>query len=95
MLSAIGAETGTRPLAHAVNWWFAELLGPATVAAWLPVALAVVLGGVLYGLAVTLTADHRIGLAAVLLYALSAVHVVYTSLGFIDHNPHQYSGSAC
>ncbi|WP_128224431.1 MFS transporter [Halobacteriaceae bacterium SHR40] len=95
MLSTVGELTRLRPLTHALNWWFAALLGgtpdaAATVAAWLPIVASVVLAGVLYGLAVILTDDHRIGLASVLLLALMPVHVVYTALGFLEHRPYQY-----
>lgn len=89
-----GAAT-SRPLTHAVNWWFAELLGgtseaAATVAAWLPIVGAVALGGVLYLLAKELTGDVRVGLAAVAFLGLAPVHVVYTNVGFLEHRLHQY-----
>jgi dolichyl-diphosphooligosaccharide--protein glycosyltransferase len=95
MLAQVGDLTGTRPLTHALNWWFAELLGGTpgaadTVAVWAPIFLTVALGIVLYGLVVLLTDDHRIALASLLLLALTPVHVVYTSLGFLEHRPYQY-----
>ncbi|SEV81647.1 hypothetical protein [Natrinema salifodinae] len=93
-----GPSTGgtwTRPLAHATNWFLAELLGGGegaaeTVAAWLPVVASVALGLVIYELAVLLTRDVRVGIASVLVFAVTPVHAVYTGLGFLDHQLHQY-----
>ncbi|MFA9416375.1 MFS transporter [Natrinema sp. HArc-T2] len=84
-----------RPFTHATNWFIAELLGGSqavaeTVAAWLPVVASVVLGVVIYKLAVLLTRDVRVGVASVLVFAVTPIHAVYTGLGFIDHNAHQY-----
>ncbi|AXR77728.1 MFS transporter [Natrarchaeobaculum sulfurireducens] len=84
-----------RPLTHAANWFFAELLGgdqwaAEMVAAWLPVVFAVALGVVVYWLAVVVTDDVRVGVAAVLLLALTPAHAVYTSIGFLEHRLHQY-----
>ena len=90
MLAVVGEQTRIRPLTHALNWWLAELIGADLVAAWLPVVFAVCLAGVVYALVVRLTADRRIGLAAVLLLAVTPVHVTYTDLGFLEHRAHQY-----
>jgi len=90
MLVTVGEQTGTRPLAHTLNWWLAELVGPDTVAAWAPMFAAVVLGAVVYLIAVELTADRRIGIAAVLLFGLTPIHATLTQLGFLDHNPYQH-----
>jgi len=95
MFSTVGELTNTRPLTHFLNWWFADLFGgtpeaAATVAAWLPVAGAVAGAFVVYALAVTLTDDHRIGLASVVLLALAPIHANFTSLGFLEHRVHQY-----
>ncbi|PCR90476.1 MFS transporter [Natrinema ejinorense] len=84
-----------RPLAHATNWFVAELLGGGqgaadTVAAWLPVVASVALGLVIYKVAVLLTRDVRVGVASVLVFAVTPIHAVYTGLGFIDHQLHQY-----
>ncbi|SEU04861.1 MFS transporter [Natrinema hispanicum] len=84
-----------RPLAHATNWFIAELLGGGqgaadTVAAWLPIVASVVLGLVVYKLTVLLTRDVRVGVASVLAFAVTPIHAVYTGLGFIDHQLHQY-----
>ncbi|MDF9745847.1 MFS transporter [Natrinema salsiterrestre] len=90
-----GGLFGTRPLAHATNWFLAELLGGGqaaadTVAAWLPVVASVVLGVVVYKCTVLLTRDVRVGIASVLVFAVTPIHAVYTGLGFIDHQLHQY-----
>ena len=90
----MGGAAGTRPLAHATNWWVTALLGgvdaaPA-VAAWLPVVASVCLGYLVYRTARLLTGDVRAALAAVLFYGLAPVNVVYTSVGFLDHQAHQY-----
>lgn len=93
-LTELGEE-GTRPLTHVLNWWIPELFGSSqTVADWtaglLPVILAVVAGAVIYMLAVKVTADARVGIIAVLLYAVAPVHLVYTTVGFLEHRAHQY-----
>ncbi|MFP8958348.1 MFS transporter [Natrialbaceae archaeon A-CW3] len=87
--------TGRRPLTHALNWWFATLLGgdqaaADLVAAWLPVVASIALGVLIYGLAVVVTRDVRIGIASVVLFAVAPVHVVYTQVGFLEHRLHQY-----
>ncbi len=84
-----------RPLAHATNWFVAELLGggqaaASTVAAWLPVVATLALGVVLYKLATVLTDDPRVGIASVFVLATIPAHAVYTGIGFIDHQIHQY-----
>ena len=94
LFADMGGAAGTRPLAHATNWWVTVLLGgvdaaPA-VAAWLPVAASVCLGYLVYRIARLLTGDVRVALAAVLFYGLAPVNVVYTSVGFLDHQAHQY-----
>ncbi|EMA47103.1 hypothetical protein [Halobiforma nitratireducens] len=86
---------GTRPLTHAANWWFAELLGgdqwaADVVAAGLPVVATLALGVVVYWLAVVVTDDVRVGVASVVLLALAPVHAVYSGVGFLEHRLHQY-----
>ena len=94
LLAEMGGAANTRPLAHATNWWVTALLGGAdaapTVAAWLPVVASVCLGYLVYRTARLLTDDVRVALAAVLFYGLAPVNVVYTSVGFLDHQAHQY-----
>ncbi|SFC72441.1 dolichyl-diphosphooligosaccharide--protein glycosyltransferase [Halobiforma haloterrestris] len=86
---------GRRPLTHAANWWFAELLGgdqwaADMVAAWLPVVATLALGVLVYWLAVVVTDDVRVGVASVVLLALAPVHAVYSGVGFLEHRLHQY-----
>lgn len=94
LFADMGGAASTRPLAHALNWWVTVLVGgvdaaPA-VAAWLPIAAAVCLGYVVYRLTDLLTGDVRVALAAVLFYGLAPANVVYTTVGFLDHQAHQY-----
>lgn len=94
VFAEIGSAASTRPLAHAINWWVTVLLGgvdaaPA-VAALLPIVAAVALGYVVYRLTIVLTSDVRVSLASVLFYALAPINVIYTSIGFLDHQAHQY-----
>ena len=92
--ATVGELTRIRPLTHALNWWFADLLGgegaAPMVAALQPIVATLVLAVALYALALALTADHRIAVGTVLLLALTPVHVVYTALGFLEHRPYQY-----
>jgi len=95
VLADVGRLTESRPLTHALNWWITELLGGTpgaadAVAAWAPIAGAVVLALLVYGIAVSLTREYRIALAAVVLLALTPVQVLYTSLGFLEHRLYQY-----
>ncbi|MEF8780481.1 MAG: hypothetical protein V5A46_07365, partial [Haloferacaceae archaeon] len=87
--------TAKRPLAHATNWWITALLGgdgaaADAVAAWLPVGAMVALGVVVYATALLVTRDVRVGLASVLLFAIAPVNAVYTGVGFLEHQLHQY-----
>lgn len=84
-----------RPLTHASHWWLAELLGGGQsaadlVTAWLPVFGALLIALVLYEIAVILTADKRVGIATVLLLAVTPIQTVYTRMGFLEHRVHQY-----
>lgn len=94
LFADMGGAAGTRPLSHAINWWVTVLLGGVDtaplVAAWLPIVTAVCLGYVVYRLTSLLTSDVRVALAAVLFYGLAPVNVVYTTVGFLDHQSHQY-----
>ncbi|ELY90784.1 hypothetical protein [Natrialba taiwanensis] len=84
-----------RPFTHAANWLLAEVLGGGQgaadiVTAWLPVVATLALGIVVYWLAVVVTDDVRIGIASVVLLALTPVHAVYSGVGFLEHRLHQY-----
>lgn len=84
------AFDGVRPATHALNWWLAELTGPDFVAAWLPVVSSLAVGVVLCGIAYSLTRDLRVGFATVGMLAFVPLHAVYSGLGFLEHNAHQY-----
>lgn len=94
LFANMGGAASTRPAAHAVNWWVTVFLGGAdtapAVAAWLPVVASVGLGYLIYRFTRLLTGDVRVALAAVLFYGLAPINVVYTSVGFFDHQLHQY-----
>jgi len=79
------------PLTVATLWWVSELLGGTPdiaghVLAWYPVVSAVVTAGMVYLVAVWVTEDRRVGVAAVLVFALIPGHALRTSLGFADHH---------
>ncbi|MDB9235040.1 hypothetical protein [Halorubrum ezzemoulense] len=94
LFADMGGAASARPLAHATNWWLTVLLGGVdaapTVAAWLPVLSSVCVGYLVYRVTATLTTDIRVALAAVVFYGLAPANVVYTSVGFLDHQAHQY-----
>lgn len=79
------------PLTVATLWWVTELLGDGAemaghVLAWYPVVSAVITAALVYFLTVTVTEDKRVGVAAVLIFALIPGHALRTSLGFADHH---------
>jgi len=83
------------PLLVATLWLFASLFGgDATAAgwivAWYPVVAAVFTACVVYLLAMQVTDDRRVALAAVLLLAVTPAHAFRTSLGFGDHHAFDY-----
>jgi len=83
------------PLYVATLWWVSELLGEGAavvgdVMAWYPVVTAAITGLFVYLLTVTVTNDRRVGLAAVLLFAIVPGHALRTSLGFADHHAFDY-----
>ncbi|TMT87051.1 MFS transporter [Haloterrigena sp. H1] len=95
LVDAPPGVSGVQPLSHATNWFLAELLGggqgaAGTVAAWLPIAASIALGLAIYKMTVLLTRDVRVGVASVLVFAVTPINAVYTGLGFIDHQLHQY-----
>ncbi|MFB6179900.1 MAG: STT3 domain-containing protein [Halorientalis sp.] len=94
VLSKLPVAKG-EPLMVATLYSIASLLGggadaAGTVLAWYPVILALVTAALLYYLAVTLTDDRRIGLAAVVFLATTPAHAMRTSLGFADHHAFDY-----
>jgi dolichyl-diphosphooligosaccharide--protein glycosyltransferase len=83
------------PLLVSTLWIGSLLLGGSqwatdTVVAWYPVVTAVVSGVLVYAIATRASGDSRIGLAAVVLLAVTPVHGFRTSLGFADHHAFDY-----
>jgi dolichyl-diphosphooligosaccharide--protein glycosyltransferase len=74
--------------------FFSFLLGGVeqadVVLAWYPVVTALVSGLLVFVLARTLTDDVRIGLTAVVVLAVTPLHVSRTALGFADHHAFDY-----
>ncbi|WP_458189220.1 LamG-like jellyroll fold domain-containing protein [Haladaptatus sp. NG-WS-4] len=72
-------------------WGIANLLGGTTkiigeILAWYPVIAALISAILVYLLTVRLTADRRVGIAAVTLLAITPIYATRTALGFADHN---------
>ena len=97
-----GAISRANPV---VNWraeplliwtlaFFSLLLGGVErvgfVLAWYPVVTALISGLLVFVLARLLTDDVRIGLAAVVVLAVTPLHVSRTALGFSDHHAFDY-----
>lgn len=85
-----GVATG-EPLLVTTLWLGSLLLGGSEVAAdhvvaWYPVLVALLTGVLVYGIAVRASRDPRIGLAAVVLLAVTPANAFRTSLGFADHH---------
>lgn len=83
------------PLFVATIWLVTEVLGDTPtmaghVLAWYPVVSALVTGLIVYVVATTLTDDHRVAIASVLILAVLPGHAVRTSLGFADHHAFDY-----
>jgi dolichyl-diphosphooligosaccharide--protein glycosyltransferase len=58
--------------------------------AWLPVLVAIATGLVVYLFACEVTEDRHVALASVFVLAVLPVHVLRSSLGFIDHHAFDY-----
>ena len=87
-------KTG-EPLLVTMLWAVSALPGGGSgatgqVLAWYPVLAAVAAAVVLYLLTTALTDDSRVGLAAVVLLAITPGHALRTSLGFADHHAFDY-----
>jgi dolichyl-diphosphooligosaccharide--protein glycosyltransferase len=83
------------PLYVATMWMVTDVLGgtPTVVGwvlAWYPVVSALVSGVLLYLLAIEVTEDRRVALAAVVILAVIPGHAFRTSLGFADHHAFDY-----
>ncbi len=88
-----GIDTG-EPFLVATLAWFSGLAGgtdaAGVVLALYPVAVALLVGVMLYVLAVRVTADRRVALASVVLLAVTPGHAFRTSLGYADHHAFDY-----
>ncbi|WP_053948965.1 hypothetical protein [Halolamina sediminis] len=60
------------------------------VLAWYPVVAGLVTAALVYVLAVQLTEDRRIGVASVVILAVTPVHAYRTAIGFADHHAFDY-----
>jgi dolichyl-diphosphooligosaccharide--protein glycosyltransferase len=79
------------PLFVSTLWVVSALFGDAAgVLAWYPVVSALVTGVLVYLLAVRVTADKRVGIAAVALLSIIPAHAFRTGLGFADHHAFDY-----
>ena len=89
-----GAVAKGEPLTVATLWWWTNLLGGAGVSgvvlAWYPVISGLIVGCLVYLLAVKVTDDKRIGIASVLLLATIPGFAYKTGLGFSDHHAFDY-----
>ncbi|NEU55661.1 STT3 domain-containing protein [Halorussus sp. MSC15.2] len=89
-----GAVGKGEPLMVGALWWLTNLFGGADAAgwvlAWYPVVSSVVVATLAYAMAVRVTDDRRVGLAAVVLLATIPAFAYRTGLGFADHHAFDY-----
>ncbi|QLD86818.1 hypothetical protein HWV23_14150 [Natronomonas halophila] len=89
----VGQGTG-EPLTTVQMLVGAELVGGlgnhTAFLAWLPVLVAVATGLVVYLFACEVTEDRHVALASVFVLAVLPVHVLRSSLGFVDHHAFDY-----
>ncbi|UPV75242.1 laminin G [Halorussus limi] len=82
------------PLMVGTLWWLTNLLGGADAAgwvlAWYPVVSALLVGVLVYGIAVRVTGDRRVALASVVFLAVIPAFAYRTGLGFADHHAFDY-----
>ncbi|WP_134671806.1 STT3 domain-containing protein [Halorussus marinus] len=88
------AVANGEPLMVATLWWVTNALGGAdasgAVLAWYPVLSALVVGLLVYAIAVRVTGDRRVGIASVLLLGVIPAFAYRTGLGFSDHHAFDY-----
>ena len=60
------------------------------VLAWYPVVAGLVTAALVYVLAVQVTEDRRVGVASVVMLAVTPVHAYRTAIGFADHHAFDY-----
>ena len=85
-----GIKVG-EPLLVSTLWTITAILGGAKetgfgVLAWYPVGAALINGVFVYFIAMLLTRDRRVALAALVLLAVTPIHATGTALGFSDHH---------
>jgi dolichyl-diphosphooligosaccharide--protein glycosyltransferase len=89
-----GGVSHGEPLLVTTLWWVSALFGGGSVAgyvlAWYPVVSAVITALLTYVLAVRVSDDKRVGIAAVGLLAVIPAHAFRTGLGFADHHAFDY-----
>ncbi|MFC4550044.1 MULTISPECIES: STT3 domain-containing protein [Halorussus] len=94
VLSGLPGEVAKgEPLMVATLWWLTNLFGAEAsgwVLAWYPVVAGVIVGVLVYALAVRVTDDRRIGVASVLMLATVPGFAYRTGLGFADHHAFDY-----
>lgn len=83
------------PLTLTVLWWTTALFGGTEqavgqVLAWYPVVAGVVGAALVYAVAIRVSGDRRVAVAAVCLLAVTPAHAFRTSLGFADHHAFDY-----
>ncbi|KPN29348.1 oligosaccharyl transferase, archaeosortase A system-associated [Halolamina pelagica] len=83
------------PLLTATLLAVTRLLGGSTevadlVLAWYPVVAGLVTAALVYVLAVQVTDDRRVGVASVVMLAVTPVHAYRTAIGFADHHAFDY-----
>jgi dolichyl-diphosphooligosaccharide--protein glycosyltransferase len=80
------------PLLVVALWFVVEAVGGRSggVLAWYPVVAGLVVAFLVYHTGNRLTADRRVGVAAVVMAAVSPLFVFRTSLGFADHHAFDY-----
>jgi dolichyl-diphosphooligosaccharide--protein glycosyltransferase len=89
-----GGLADGEPLTFLVMVLAGELAGGLgdhrAVLAWLPVVAAVATMLALYGFACEVSGDRRVALASVFVLATLPIHVLRSSLGFVDHHAVDY-----
>jgi dolichyl-diphosphooligosaccharide--protein glycosyltransferase len=89
-----GAVARGEPLMVATLWWVTNLFGGVDAAgwvlAWYPVVSALIVGLLVYAMAVRVTGDRRVGLASVAFLAVIPAFAYRTGLGFADHHAFDY-----
>ena len=88
----LGGRATGQPFVYTLGYWVTGVFesNPETAGAavaWIPVGAALIVGVSVAWMALVVTGDERVAVLSVLALALTSQHSVYTSLGFIDHQP--------